>query len=758
LRRNLSGKGKVLAIGGIVVLGAGAAYALMKSPPAPTTGGGPPPDPRAAKQAECEALVQSLQQLRAQPTPDAANMLRIEGQIATCWREARELGVTIDAAQSHLSNADASFAAIEGWFNEYRATSEHDPLKRNSTRQSILNGGEALAATYVNAVTQSTGEATKMIAQSIVRALDASISRRICFWNGTPGPGGGCGTHMTNEDQPDTKAGQEHGRVVVPLLAAYARAVAKVGGPSKALSDADGEAFLAAILRPSANLKTWIDGQFAHYKATSDHDPLKRNNTRGSILAAGREMAAGLTDVFAQASSFGSLTAMRAVSTLALAALNASIDRWACFFMGQPGCGTFAVNEDQPDVKAQQELAAVTTPLMALYGQIARALVARGDAMAFEPLITAKLRVCKTMKDFIDGQFAHYRATSYIDPLKRNNTRGSILAAGATLAACLQNALSTATGAAKPPARGVSGLLGLGGYVSDGPGLGQLVMMMPVTTGRSLVPTFQASIAARPAPPPPVDLSLLKRPIATLAASALAAAVKRKICYLHDAPGCGRSGVSEAHGNDKAAEEQSRVIEPLVVALKNAGGSPAGAFHDEVTAENKFINEQYAHYKATDYSDWHKRDNTRKAMVAAGQRMVATLRNAKPTTSGARSLLGGITRMALATSREREACYRSGAAGCDQQWGLFFEGTGGQKADIEAAEIMNPLAALLADKSPAGLGSLGDEALPLSPAAWVGIVVVGGAITYYVLQSIQAPLQKNSRRRRSSRRTSRRAA
>ncbi len=747
---------KKLVLGGIVVLGVGgvAAYALTSGaapPPVPT---GPTIDPRVAKEAECAALQQSLVQLRAQPTPDMASMLRIEGQIVACLAQLREAGGTVDAASTHLANADASFAAIEGWFNEYIATSHDDPLKRNNTRGSILNGGAALAAAYVNAITQSTSsEKNKLIAQSIVRALNASVSRRICFWNGTPGPGGGCGTSGVNEDQPDAKSTQERERVIVPLLAAYARAVAKVGGPSKALADADGEAFLAAILRPSANLKTWIDGQFAHYKATSDHDPLKRNNTRGSILAAGREMAAGLTDVFAQASSFGSLTAMRAVSTLALAALNASIDRWACFFMGQPGCGTFAVNEDQPDVKAQQELAAVTTPLMALYGQIARALVARGDAMAFEPLITAKLRVCKTMKDFIDGQFAHYRATSYIDPLKRNNTRGSILAAGAALAACLQGTIDTAAGAAKPAARGVSGLLGMGGYVSDGPGLGQFVMMTPMTVRLVSMPM----IAARPAAPAPavVDLSLLKRPIATLAASALGAAVQRKICYLHDASGCGRSGVSEDHGNDKAAQEQSRVIEPLVVALKNAGGSPAGAFHSEVTAENKFINEQYAHYKATDYSDWHKRDNTRKAMVTAGQRMVATLRNAKPTTSSARSLLGSIARTALATSREREACYRSGAAGCDQQWGLFFEGTGGQKADIEAAEIMNPLAALLADKSPNGLGGFMDDGFAgISGYAWLGI----GAVALVAISAYRSTPKRNARRNRRRRRSSYRLA
>jgi hypothetical protein len=708
-------------------------------------------------------------------------MLRIEGQIATCLREARELGVSIDTAQSHLSNADASFAAIEGWFNEYRATSS-DPLKRENTRGSILNGGAALAATYVNAVTQSTSaEATKMIAQSIVRALNAAILRRICFWNGTPGPGEGCGTFGALEPQPDTKSWQERDRVIVPLLDAYARAVTKAGGPTRALANADGEGFLAAILRPAANLKTWIDGQFGHYQATDWSDGLKRGNTRGSMLGAGREMVAGLRDVLTQASSFGSVTSLRAVSALTLAALNASIDRWACFFTGGHGCGTMGENEPQPDVKAAQEMADVATPLMALYVQVvqvANALATRGVTTTtgrvagfdttvpmIDPLIKAKLRVCKTMNDAIGVQFGHMKATNYIDFFKRSNTRGWMLATGSALATCLQQTLDTAVNAAKPVApRGVGGLLGLGGYVSSG--LGQttapFMMMMPLTTAPL---TMLRPAATAPVVVPPVDLSPLVRSIATVAATALNAAVDRKMCYLHDAPGCGRSGVSEDHGFDKASQEQARVIAPLVVVLKNmalavpgsAAGSLAGAFGREAKAEQQFIDGQFGHYKATDYADWHRRDNTRKAMVAAGQRMVAALRNAAAIGS-TKVPLQTIARAALAASREREACYRSGAGGCDQQFGLFFEGSGADKANQEMNEIAMPLTFLLADKSAAGLGGLGEDPPQLSPAAWVGIVVVGGAVLYSALQSVQAPLQKNSRRRRSSRRTSRRAA
>lgn len=781
LRQNpLTTKQKIGVVGGLVVVGGVAAYALTASASAPTGPTGPIVDPRAAKQAECNALRASLATLRAQPMPDAATMLRIEAQIATCQREARELGVAVEAAQEHLSNADQSFAAMEGWFNEYRATSEHDPLKRNNTRQSILNAGEALAATYTNALNQtSSPEAIKMIAQSLVRALDASISRRICFWNGTPGPGGGCGTLGGNEAQPDEKAMDERNRVTVRLLAAYDRAVTKAGGPSRALTGADGEQFLAAILRPSANLKTWIDGQFAHYKATdAGWDPLKRNNTRQSILAAGREMVAGLRDVFNFAVSFGSVTSLRAVGALTISALNASIDRWACFFTGTAGCGTFVASEAQPDVKAAEEMANTAVPLMALYTQIAQALTARGasatarvvgfdtDVPAIQPLITAKLRICKTMNDAIGAQFAHYKATDVSDFAKRNNTRGWMLATGASLATCLQQTLDAAVGPAKAAARGVSGLMGVGSYT----GLGQTAPAPFIPMLLTSVPT---SVLIRPvttttAPVvPKVNLSILVRPIAAVAAAALDAAIQRKLCYLHDLGGCGRSGVSEAHGFDKAAEEQARVISPLIGVLKNTtladpgsaaavGGLLTASLVKEVTAEKKYIDTTFARYKDIRYEDWLQRDNVRKAMIAAGQRMVTTLRTAAAAGSKAKIPLQNIAKSALEASRAREACYRSGASGCDQQWGLFFEGSGGQKADQEAAEIMNPLTALLADRTAAGLGSLGDESgeiFGMSRFAWgVALGVIGGAAALGMFS--RKPVRNNRKRRRTSRRLS----
>jgi len=701
-----SSKKKMLVLGGIgVVAVGGAAYFLLSpssaSAQAPSLPSGPTVDPRVAKEAECAALQASLAQLRSQPTPDAANMLRLEARVRTCITEARQMGATIAASESHLSDGDASYAQIEGWWNEYKATSDHDPLKRNNTRQSILTAGTALAATYSAAITQSTSnESTKLVAKSILRALDSAVTRRLCFLSNERG----CGTFASNEDQPDAKAAQEQSRVIAPLVEAYMQAVTKVGGPRRAIALADGEQFLSILLRSCTFLKGYIDGQWAHYRATEWSDALKRNNTRQSILADGRTLLACLQNVWASAYSFGSITSMRAVGTLTLAALNASIDRWRGFFMNEPGCGTFASNEDQPDVKAAQEMSSTTAPLMAAYAHFARTLSTRGVADAYDLLVTAKLRICAVLKNYVDGQFSHYKATEWSDALKRNNTRQSILATGASLAACLREALSFAQ--------------------SSG--------------NRGLV-----------------------RPIAALAEQALNSAIQRKICYLYDQAGCGRFGVNEDHGNDKAAQEQDRVIGPLVSVYKQAVVFDKAnaqvetplvrALLAEISTAKNFIDSQYGNLKATDYSDSVKRNNIRGSMVQAGQRMVSLLRDMQPTTAAGRALARSAAQAALTKSRERETCYRAGAGGCDRQWGTWTEPSGGEKADQERDTIGNPLAALLADTSKTGLGGLGadDEILGMSPLAWgVAVGVLGGA---YALGMFDRKTVRQNRRRSSRR-------
>jgi hypothetical protein len=751
-----SKKKKLLVLGvGVVVVGGVAAYAMSASasaPPLLTGPTGPTVDPRVAKAAECAALQASLVQLRSLPTPDRASMTRLEGQIAACMAQARELGVPIDPATDHRASADASRAQIDAWFNEYKATSDHDPLKRNNTRQSILTGGGALATAYAEAIVQSpNNETTKLIAQSIIAALDAAITRKLCFL----GNERGCGTFASNEDQPDTKAGQEQERVITPLVTAYMQAVAKVGGPSQALARADGEKFLAAMLRPCVFLKTYIDGQFAHYRATEWSDALRRNNTRRDILADGRTLTACLQQVFTSASSFGSTAKLREVGTLTVAALNSSIDRWKCFFTGGSGCGTFAVNEDQPDAKAAQEMANTAVPLMALYAQIARALVARGDLRAFEPLVTAKLSACSAMKDYIEGQFAHYKATDYSDAVKRNNTRQSMLATGAALAACLQDALATAVSAktAAVPLRGTSGLglLGLGGYT----GLGQtptapFMMMMPMT----------ATAIRLPLPTPRVDIGPMVRAVAAVATPALNNAVTRKLCYLSDQPGCGRFALNEDHGNDKAAHEQSRVINPLIVLFKNtvaADGTNAQVevplmkiLLREIEARRDYLNAKFAELHSVPYHDPLRRNNVRDALIASARDMIAGYRNARPTTAAGRTAVRTSAQVALQKSKEREACYRAGASGCDR-FG-WSEPTGGEKADQELAEVTNPMLGLLADRSAAGLAGLGDSDETTMGLALLGLGIVG----MVVFGGVYRPKSKSVRR--NKRRTSRRVS
>jgi pimeloyl-ACP methyl ester carboxylesterase len=53
------------------------------------------------------------------------------------------------------------------------------------------------------------------------------------------------------------------------------------------------------------------------------------------------------------------------------------------------------------------------------------------------------------------------------------------------------------------------------------------------------------------------------RAAAPLIISGLGSASQRWLCYILDQPGCGRSGVSEDHGNDKAGQEYAAAIQPL---------------------------------------------------------------------------------------------------------------------------------------------------------------------------------------------------
>jgi hypothetical protein len=114
---------------------------------------------------------------------------------------------------------------------------------------------------------------------------------------------------------------------------------------------------------------------------------------------------------------------------------------------------------------------------------------------------------CQAMYARIESEWNNYVATVTSDPLKRNNTRASILNFGTTLARCYEQAVTDA---------------------SD----------------RTTLEAIRAAIL-----------------------QAFARSEARRICFETDGPGCGRSGVSEDHGFDKAAAERDVIQAGLRRAL-----------------------------------------------------------------------------------------------------------------------------------------------------------------------------------------------
>ncbi len=114
---------------------------------------------------------------------------------------------------------------------------------------------------------------------------------------------------------------------------------------------------------------------------------------------------------------------------------------------------------------------------------------------------------CASRGEQISQEWAHYRSTEYSDSVKRNNTRNSMLRFGEEMARCFEQAIDDASS--------------------------------------------------------PEGLRVIKSELNRQIAYAEA----RETCYLTDASGCGRFGLSEDHGNDKARQERERVILPLRTAL-----------------------------------------------------------------------------------------------------------------------------------------------------------------------------------------------
>ncbi|HEY5656647.1 MAG TPA: hypothetical protein VIY27_02550, partial [Myxococcota bacterium] len=354
-------------------------------------------------------------------------------------------------ADAQLSTGDQKYAAIEQWFAEYRATEYSDALKRNNIRQEMLRAGADMAAAYAAAVTASSDPAlTLSIRRSIVRALDAAISRRLCYLYDQRG----CGRFAVNEDHGNDKAEQVETRVVRPLLAAQSAAVAKLGGPAAVGMSGGTDVFVGALLRVASVANEYTDQKFAEYKTVSYSDAVRRNNLRQDVLRGGRALVAGAQKAAEAAQSFGDVTGMRAVGALILAALGTATTRWLCYLLDQPGCGRFGVNEDHGNDKAAQEMSATITPLSTLYMSVGTSLVQNGDVTAFEPFINAKLRACTVLNDFVNAKFAEYKRVSYSDAARRNNLRQVVLAFGRVLAERLGDAERAAiTGAQVRPVR-----------------------------------------------------------------------------------------------------------------------------------------------------------------------------------------------------------------------------------------------------------------------------------------------------------------
>jgi hypothetical protein len=222
------------------------------------------------------------------------------------------------------------------------------------------------------------------------------------------------------------------------------------------------------------------------------------------------------TDANVAAAAASGLRMVGLVMAATKTALDAAITRQLCFLYGQPGCSTFAANEDSNGDKAAQEYNTTVAPLMTALAQGTAFLVPK-DPKAETLLINAKLRYCTALNDYVNAKFAEYRSVSWSDAARRNNLRvNEVMAKGRDLVACLRGTAPT------------------------------------TAYGRSLVKT--------------------------VADAALAASRARVACYNDSSSNCGRFGVNEDDNGTKAAQETNDITNPLadIVARLSAGRALSG--------------------------------------------------------------------------------------------------------------------------------------------------------------------------------------
>jgi hypothetical protein len=109
--------------------------------------------------------------------------------------------------------------------------------------------------------------------------------------------------------------------------------------------------------------RNYADQKFREYKTVAYGDALRRNTLRQIVLAYGRKTVA-----CAAALRPLSRPGKTVVRALVGTALTQSAARANCYRADSSGCGRWAFNEDHGNDKANQEMAAVGTPLANLLG------------------------------------------------------------------------------------------------------------------------------------------------------------------------------------------------------------------------------------------------------------------------------------------------------------------------------------------------------------------------------------------------------
>lgn len=259
--------------------------------------------------------------------------------------------------------------------------------------------------------------------------------------------------------------------------------------------------------------------------------------------------------------------------------------------------------------------------------------------------------------------------------------------------------------------------------------------------------------------------------VATVAEGALESAVTRRLCYLYDQSGCGRFGMNEAHGNDKAADEERRVIRPLTSTAEKVASFLVA--RGEATAEvpvvraqlrpcealSRLVDSKFNEFKGVPYHDPLRRNNIRGEVISKGRALVSCLGAVRASSTEGQARVRAAIEAALVKSRARKTCYLTKASGCDKSG--ESEPNEREKAAEEQRAITGPLEALLA-RPPSAMGQVAtDRSGRPSAGAWFGIgaAVVGTALLLRNAGSKRRRPRPNRRKKRRSsrkRRTSRR--